>query len=111
MSQTLFEQLLEKVISCNESRWDDILNKQRELEGLIPAIRDPKTGKIYTGYSHRDAIDSTLMSSRPYSKWGYDTQNVGFITRAKVFITRDEAEERWNVATIEDVRNELDNNV
>jgi hypothetical protein len=98
-------------------RWEDILEKQRAIEGLRAAIRDPETGKVYTGQSHMSAIESTPAYGSPnfeeglygrlYNEWDNATDNVGFIDRAGRFITRREAEANWGITTMEDRRDAL----
>lgn len=95
------------------SDWDLLLRTQRELEGLRPAMRDPKTGKIYVGSSHQAAInqipwnDETGAYGRLFDAWDKATEDAGFIDRDGNFVSRDEAAKRWDVLTIEDVRDRL----
>ena len=106
--------------STNEARrytlgdYERILSQQRELEGLRAAMRDPKTGKVYVGSSHKAAIDTVPQSDdtgiwgRLSDEWYNSTENSGFVdTRTGQFISRDEAARRWDVLTIEDVRDKL----
>jgi len=68
-----------------------------------PAIRDPKTGKIYTGgwRGHKDAIvkgESSVVQERLKYQHFLDntnkpTKNVGFLDKHGNFISRAEAEE------------------
>lgn len=92
--------------------YEDILRRQREAEGLRAAIRDPETGEIFTGGSHRSVIASAPRGdgpegnvwSRLSTEWDRDTPNVGFVDRQGRFVTRDEAERRFGGATMEDIR-------
>jgi hypothetical protein len=89
--------------------WETILRQQREMEGLRAAMRDPQTGQVYTGWTHQNAIDSAPQGQgdvwgRLHGEWDRETPNSGFIDREGNFISRDEANERWNVLTMEDVR-------
>ena len=93
--------------------YEQILQTQRELEGLRAAMRDPQTGKIYIGSSHQAAInrvppdDASGAWGRLSDAWYHATEDTGFVNRAGDFISRSEAERRWGVLTIEDVRDEL----
>lgn len=96
------------------SDYERILEKQREVEGLRAAMRDPETGKIYTGSSHQKAMDNaprdgTGIWSRLYNEWDAATDNTGFIDKNGKFISRTEAEKNWNVSTMEDARDFLRN--
>lgn len=89
------------------------LEKQRALEGLRAAMRDPETGKIYTGRSHQGAIDSIPPSDksgawgRLSGEWDRGTDNTGFVNSKGEFISRTEAEKNWHVSTMEDVRDAI----
>jgi hypothetical protein len=96
-----------------------LVEKQRALHGLRAAMRDPVTGKVYTGWSHQAAIESAPkwkpgMSEVESGVWGrlsheWDkaTPNAGFVDQSGKFIPRDEAERMWGVLTMEDVRDAL----
>lgn len=90
--------------------YEQLLARQRGAEGLRAAMRDPQTGKVYTGYSHQAAIESVPKSDttgawgRLSSEWDRETPNTGFIDRSGNFISRDEAEKRFGVSTMEDIR-------
>ena len=90
--------------------YEQLLSRQRGVEGLRAAMRDPQTGKVYTGYSHQAAIESVPKSDttgawgRLSSEWDRETPNTGFIDRSGNFISRDEAEKRFGVSTMEDIR-------
>lgn len=92
------------------SDWERILRAQRELEGIRAAIRDPKTGRVYVGWSHQAAIESVPIGDetgawgRLSSEWDACTDNAGFMDREGAFISREEARERWDVLTMEDIR-------
>jgi hypothetical protein len=100
----------EKLLGISD--YERILQSQRELEGLRAAMRDPKTGKIYVGSSHQAAIERVPNTEgevwgRLSNEWFEATDNSGFVDRAGEFISRSEAERRWGVLTIEDVRDEI----
>lgn len=91
------------------SEYQKLLEKQRETEGLKAAIKDPKTGKVYSGWTHQAAIDSVPKGDsdtwgRLSSEWDQMTDNVGFVTKSGKFINRDEAESKWGILTIEDLK-------
>jgi hypothetical protein len=90
----------------------NFLKKIKSQEGSIgggydfigtPAIRDPKTGKIYTGnwQGHKSAIrkaenetvESRLKHEHFLDNTGRETPNVGFIDKKGNFISRKEAED------------------
>lgn len=99
-----------------KSAWDEIIQKQRKLEGMKAAIRDPVTGKVYTGWSHQAAIETApkwnaKLSEQEQGVWGRlsnewdrSTENSGFIDSDGNFISRDEAEKQFGVSTMEDIR-------
>lgn len=105
-----------EIETLEQSEWDRILEKQRKLEGLKAAIRDPLTGKIYTGWSHQAAINSAPqwkpgmgdiesgIWGRLSTAWDRETDDSGFVDSEGNFITRDEAEKSFGVLTMEDVR-------
>jgi len=92
------------------SDYERLLKSQREVEGIRAAMRDPKTGKIYSGWSHQAAInqipptDETGAWGRLSNEWHEETDNTGFLDKEGNFITRDEAGKRWNAYTMEDIR-------
>ena len=87
-----------------------ILDAQRESEGIRAAIKDPKTGKVYSGWSHQAAIESVPHGDesgawgRLSDEWDRSTQNVGFLDKAGNFLTRDETNAKWGTLTMEDIR-------
>lgn len=99
--------------------WDSILKKQRQVEGLQAAIKDPQTGKIYSGWTHQAAIEKAPKYGTPeYEKdsgvwgrlseeWDRSTENVGFLDREGNFISREEANKNWGILTMEDKRDFL----
>lgn len=97
-----------------QSKYDEILARQRQLEGLRAAIKDPETGKVYVGSSHQAAIESLPTFKSPgyeegvfgrlSDEWDRETNNVGFVDNEGNFISRTEAEKRFDVLTMEDVR-------
>lgn len=94
------------------TKWDDLLNRQRELEGMRAAMRDPVTGKIYTGFTHQSAINSVPKTEgdvwgRLSYEWDRGTDNTGFINKAGEFISRTDAEKDFNVSTVEDIKDVL----
>ncbi len=89
---------------------EDVVQRQRELEGIRAAMRDPVSGKVFVGWTHKAAIDAvpqeeeTGIWGRLHSEWDACTDNAGFVDRSGNFISRTEAEARWNVLTMEDVK-------
>ncbi len=82
------------------------------LERLRPAVRDPATGTVYDGSSHRAAIDKASRDgetwARLFFEWDRSTENAGFLDpQTARFISREEAERRWQVLTEEDRRDAL----
>lgn len=94
-------------------RVNEHIARQRALEGIRAAMRDPVTGIIYTGRTHQSAIESVPKSDetgawgRLSSEWDAATENSGFIDAAGNFVSRAEAEKNWGVLTMEDVRDAL----
>lgn len=96
--------------------YEQLLGKQRATEGMRAAIRDPLTGKIYTGSSHQAAIDRAPQFKegadevangtwgRMSREWDAGTENTGFVDAGGRFISRDEAEKRFGILTMEDLR-------
>ena len=78
--------------------YESIMAKQRAFEGMTAAVRDPETGEIYTGPSHRQAISfapaDPALRARLARAVDQDAsmRNVGFIDPNGKFITRDRAE-------------------
>lgn len=78
--------------------YESIMVKQRAFEGFTAAVRDPETGEIYTGPSHRQAIAfapaDPALRARLARAVDQDAsmKNVGFLDQNGKFITRDRAE-------------------
>ena len=93
--------------------YEQILAKQRALEGMQAAMRDPVTGTVLTGRSHQAAInkvpqgEATGMWGRLSSEWDQATDNTGFIDKSGEFITRSQAEKNLGVSTMEDIKDAL----
>lgn len=99
--------------------WEQILQKQRQVEGLRAAIKDPQTGKVYTGWTHQAAIEKAPKYGtkewehdpdawgRLSSEWDKETNNVGFIDKDGNFITREDAGKNWGIYTVEDAKDFL----
>jgi hypothetical protein len=95
--------------------WDEIIARKRAAEGMQAAVRDPKTGKIYTGRTHQSAIDKAPKDDdafdnawgRMFHEWDKETDNVGFVDKAGNFMTRSDAEKSLGVTTAEDLRDLL----
>lgn len=80
-----------------EDEYNKLLQKQRELEGLRPAIRDPKTGYVWSHpWSHSDvprAPQDEETKERLANEWRHETKNVGFADKGGNFLSREDA---WN---------------
>lgn len=78
--------------------YEAIMAKQRAFEGFTAAVRDPQTGEIYTGPSHRQAIsfapNDPALRARLARAVDQDAsmKNVGFIDSNGEFVTRERAE-------------------
>ena len=84
------------------------------MSSVMAAIRDPKTGKVYTGESHSSIIDEmeydhpalfarlrkvyVAEGSLPVS------DHVGFIGDDAVLLSRSAAQKRWGVYYSQDIR-------
>ena len=99
---TLAEGLVEKFDAGTlyskgaQKTYEQILATQRAIEGLTSAVRDPKTGTVYTGKWHEDAINSAPVEVRGrlralITEKGEDPDNVGFIQEGE-FATRAQVE-------------------
>jgi hypothetical protein len=99
--------------ALEQSDWETNLRKGRELQGLRAAFKDEVTGKVYVGYSHQAILnnipldDTTSAYSRLSDDWDQARPNVGFVTSEGEFVSRDDAEKRWNVLTMEDAKDFL----
>ena len=98
-----------------QATYEQLLQKQRSVEGLQAAVRDSKTGNIYTGTSHEAAGDRVPYSAdatdpnygirqRTQKSLWENTDDVGFVTNTGEFISRDEANEQMGILTMEDAR-------
>jgi len=95
--------------------WDSLLRRQRDVEGLKAAIRDPQTGEIHYGHTHKSVMDAASRHpdagkwSRLSWEWGSDdSPHVGFVTQEGDFLTRDEANDKLKFGyTAEDARDFL----
>ncbi len=89
-----------------------LLELQRKAEGWIAAIKDPKTGKVYSGYSHKSAINSVPKGDDAWGRleveWDRATDNVGFLDKNGDFISRDTADKMLSIKTMEDRKDLLE---
>jgi len=96
----------------------DLLSKQRELEGMRPAIRDPDTRKIYAGkidenLDHSDIINNIadpevkqkfmddLNSENP------DFKKFGFLDNKGKFVSRDTLDQQYGVSDSGQLKSKL----
>jgi len=101
-----------------QSAFSKILNKQRELEGMRPAIRDPETRKIYAGkvgenLDHSDIINNIadpavkqkfmddLSSENP------DFKKFGFLDNKGKFVSRDTLDQQYGVSDSGQLKSKL----
>ena len=90
--------------------YEQIIAMQRATEGYKAAIKDPKTGKVYSGWTHQSAMDTvptkdkTGTYSRLYNEWDQSTDNVGFVDKEGSFVSRSETEKNYGVSTVEDLK-------
>ena len=52
-------------IYFSQKSWTERVEKERQVQGLRAAIKDPETGKIYSGYSHQAAIEQAPKPFTP----------------------------------------------
>ena len=71
--------------------------KQRALEGLTAAVRNRKTGKVYTGEVHRDAYFADPMAEKLDPR-DYAYHDEGFLDARGRFLSRDETEKAYGVS-------------
>ena len=114
-------------ISDRQKEYDDLVRKQHTLEGLRPALRDPKTGKIYTAPKdglHSDAYDKMpLDAQRRFDatndeKGGknalnFGGPNSGFVNSDGEFVSRNlfDDKRRWTTEEIEPTKFKLANDI
>jgi len=105
--------LLNEGLSNKE--YDRIIQIQRETEGMRAAIIDPKTKRMYTGYSHQSIINSCPhepmgkfpelnLYGRLSREWDNMTKNVGFVNKNGEFMSRYETEKLYRISTMEDLK-------
>jgi hypothetical protein len=90
-----------KLSLATERQWKSILSRQRDIEGLQPAIKNTDTGDIQSskfGDTHEDLRRNAPKGQKYIS---------GFIDRNGDFFSRDEAEKKWGIRGSEDIYNAL----
>ena len=64
------------------------------------AVRDPNSGRVYTGIEHYDA----LKAAETAGIHNLGQENTGFQHKDGTFYTRAETEKEWGFKTSEDLR-------
>jgi hypothetical protein len=73
--------------------------KQFREEDFQAAVKDGKTGRIYTGYNHGEAIDKGVKEGGSFA----GKSDHGFLMSDDKFITRAEAKELFGFSTSEEL--------
>lgn len=85
------------------------LDRQRANEGMQAAIRDPKTGELYTGPSHSEILAQAFktdgaVANRLSDELLSQTENVGFADENFEFVSRKVAERRFGILNSDSLR-------
>jgi hypothetical protein len=68
------------------------------------AIRDPATGKIFTGFEHMDALKKAEQAGVKFLGGQLDPAHTGFLRKDSTFYTRAQAEEEYGFKNSADLR-------
>jgi len=87
--------------------------RKRWTPMIMAALRDPKTGKIFTGESHAHIIDALedgdnsiflrVRKAYVYSRSFPESEHVGF-TDGTEFLNRAQSQKKWGVFDSTDLR-------
>jgi hypothetical protein len=69
-----------------------------------PAVRDPLTGKVYTGASHMEALINMEKAGVKSLGGQLDPAHTGFLRKDGTFYTRAETEREFGFRTSADLR-------
>ena len=69
-----------------------------------PAVRDPLTGTIYTGFEHFDALKKAEQAGVKFLGGQLDPAHTGFLRKDGTFYTRAQTEEEFGFKTSADLR-------
>ena len=69
-----------------------------------PAVRDPKTGQVYTGPSHMEALIKAEKAGMKTLGSQLDPAHTGFLRKDGTFYTRAETEREFGFRTSADLR-------
>lgn len=64
-----------------------------------PAVKDPKTGEVWTGEDHREALNKAHNEGNKSVHF----ENTGFLHKDGIFFTRSQTERQWGFKTSEDL--------
>jgi len=64
------------------------------------AVRDPNSGRVYTGIEHYDALKAAEVDGIHY----LGQENTGFLHKEGFFYTRSQTERQWGFKTSEDLK-------
>jgi hypothetical protein len=68
------------------------------------AIRDPATGRIYTGMEHSEAAKKAEAAGVKFLGGSLDPAHTGFLDKDGTFYTRAETEREWGFKTSADLK-------
>jgi hypothetical protein len=69
-----------------------------------PAVRDPLTGAIYTGFEHFDAVKKAEEAGVEFPGGQMDQAHTGFLRKNGTFYTRAQTQEEFGFRTSADLR-------
>ncbi len=95
--------------AMEQASFNALLEKQRQTEGMSAAIKDPKTGELYTGPAHAEILEEAFktdadLAARLSEELLNRTENVGFANEDFEFITRQQAERQLGILNSESLR-------
>jgi hypothetical protein len=68
------------------------------------AVRDPLTGKIYTGFEHFDAVKKAEEDGVTFPDGQLDPAHTGFLRKDGTFYTREQTQREFGFRTSADLR-------
>lgn len=77
-----------------EDLWDASVIKQRIKEGMFPAIKDPRTGKVYKGLLHRQILIDHPELRELRRDGQLPLQYIGFVYKDGEFYSKEEMDKK-----------------
>ena len=69
-----------------------------------PAVRDPISGSIYTGFDHHEALIKAETAGVKFLGGQLDPSHTGFLRKDGTFFTRSQTEAEYGFKTSADLR-------